>query len=368
MSGLMNKINGQGIFFQEKVKDCLLKFFIANPRIYCLQRVLRSLNDANFRQQIMEIGHNPDVIQMHSYGELHPETNIYFIEVGNSKMGFGACYRYALYGLFFARQLGFTPVVRFAADSPYQEKEPIQGTNNPFEYYFRSTSDISVTDVFRSKRVFLHNGYYISRIEQDLGNPAPEIGTGYVVDEPYLQRLASLVRQYVVLNDYTYKYIEVCLNGLVSRLWKETKILGVQVRGTDFALNWNNHPNMIQPEEFFVAIDEAMDTNKFEYIFLATDDAHRVEAFQDRYGRKLIYFKDVHRGTKQINISLEENVRENNHYLNGLEVLRDIYALANCNGFIAGISQVSILARVIKYSLNSKYEYMKILDKGLYKT
>ena len=74
----------------------------------------------------------------------------------------------------------------------------------------------------------------------------------------------------------------------------------------------------------------------------------------------------MHHGDGAQNIALRVLDRENTHYLDGLEALRDVYTLAECNGLIAGLSQISIAARIVRLAENGSFEYMKILDKGIY--
>ena len=57
--------------------------------------------------------------------------------------------------------------------------------------------------------------------------------------------------------------------------------------------------------------------------------------------------------------------RENHHYKLGLEVLRDMYTLSCCNGIIAGLSNVSIFARIVKLSRGCDFEFMNYLNKGI---
>jgi len=106
----------------------------------------------------------------------------------------------------------------------------------------------------------------------------------------------------------------------------------------------------------------------FTHIFLATDDNTRLEAFKERYGERLLYYEDVHRGEGVRLAILDALDRENTHYLDGLEALRDMYTLAACDGLIAGLSQISISARIRRLADYGPFEYMNILDKGLYRS
>ena len=55
------------------------------------------------------------------------------------------------------------------------------------------------------------------------------------------------------------------------------------------------------------------------------------------------------------------------YYKLGLEVLRDVYTLASCDGLICGLSHVSCAARYIKSAKGEMFEDIKILDSGMNK-
>lgn len=60
-----------------------------------------------------------------------------------------------------------------------------------------------------------------------------------------------------------------------------------------------------------------------------------------------------------------EHEREEQKYYLGREVLRDMLTLSCCDGFIAGVSNVSNFARIWKYRQNKAFQYMKIINRGL---
>jgi hypothetical protein len=61
------------------------------------------------------------------------------------------------------------------------------------------------------------------------------------------------------------------------------------------------------------------------------------------------------------------NNRMHHKYKLGLEVLRDMHTLAKCQGFICGLSQVSICAQIQKISNNEKFDFLHVIDKGINK-
>lgn len=84
------------------------------------------------------------------------------------------------------------------------------------------------------------------------------------------------------------------------------------------------------------------------------------------FGSKLLFYSDVKRTSEQQSVAFSDSRRKNHHFRLGLEVLRDAYTLAMCDGLIAGVSQVSICSEIVKKSKGEKYTYKKICDKGVY--
>ena len=350
-------------FFHEKIQRQLLKF----PTLHYLQRVWRYRKDADFVNRVMNINHDPNILELKSYGEKNPNRNIYLLTFSNS-MGLGGYLRRILYLFAEAETLGFVPVVSMESENcPYFEKESVLGTQNPFEYYFEAASDISVEEAYQSKRVFLFSEGHEIRIEHDLGNRNAVVSGGYDLTDEYIFRLAEVTKKYIRTNSKTTDYIRESKNKLLSKSWDGRNILGVHIRGTDYALNWKHHPNMVHVDEFIRAIDKFIEEDGgFDYIFLATDDQNSLEKMKAYYGDKLLYYVDVHRGEGNIGVFDEKNDRPLNAYLNGLEVVRDMYTLADCDGLICGLSQVSFMARIFRLSNGASYRKFEVLDKGIY--
>lgn len=356
------------IFFREKIYLFIQKELKKHPKLYYLQWVWRHRNEEKIVSQVMMLNRNPNVLEIERFGNKNPKKNIYFIDInGNNAMGFAAYLKQTIFGVFEAEYLGFVPVVYYnPSGCLYAEAEPVNGTKNPFEYYFEQVSDISVAEVYESARVFLFSPFHGVRIEYELGNPDPYASSGYFVSEDYIAKMARVFKKYIRLVATVRNQISEDMNGLISNGWQEKKILGVHLRGTDYALKWAGHPNMVTTDEFIVAIDEVLSLYDYEYVFLATDDKKCLDALIEKYGSKLIYYKDVARGAEALNTAMVESARPRHHYLNGLEVVRDMYTLARCDALVCSRSQVSTLARTIRLAEAGPYKHLKVLDKGIY--
>lgn len=328
-------------------------------------KVFKNINDKKFVERAISINRNFNGLYFESYGKKNKEKNLFLVNICDKAIGFGAFLRWSIYGIAKAVNLGFIPIIKWGPDCIYKEEKVIFDTENPFEYYFKQIDNINMKELYDSNKVFTADLPFLN-IEKE-HNIFQKMSGGYEINEEFISYLGNIYNSYIHLNERTENYIKKSINDSFPKDWKKKKILAVHVRGTDFNLYWNNHPNIVQVDDFFSAIEEAFHMGGFDYIFLATDDSNRLEIFKNKYKNKLIYFSDVHRSSGKLNVAFEKNDRENNAYLNGLEVIRDMYTLAYCQGLIAGLSHVSFTARIIKYSLNEEYIYKKIIDKGIYK-
>jgi len=352
-------------FYKTSLYECIYKKIRKYPKMDYLQRVWRHRNDRYFVDQVMKILHDPEIFQLKIFGNKNPEKNLYLISL-EANSGLGAALRVTLLGLSVADQLHFVPVVVYQPETcTYAESRPIHGTTNPFEYFFVQPGDITLEETYESRNVFLYNQAHHIRAEHDI-RAMMNLSQEYVVNDVYLEKLAYLFKKYMRLNSFVQTAVERDMHKLCPK-WQAAKILGVHIRGTDYALNWVNHPHMVSADDFMMAIDETLEKYNIDYVFLATDDMRRLDALQKRYGSKLLYYKDVHRATGNIGVHEEKNSRPMNRYLNGLEVIRDMYTLAKCSGLICGLSQVSFMARIIRLSQESPYDFVKILDNGIYR-
>lgn len=348
-----------------------IKFYITKlrfkyPIIYIFAVLLKKMKDKEFIDLILN---RENILKYNNFGPLNDEKIIYFIAINQSEIGFGAYFRWTLHALYDADTLKAEPVVYFGEMCPYRENINIAGTDNPFEYYFEQPAKIKVEAALKSSKVISFMGPNLYRIDKSLGimKDSSDLPVGYKnISDKYIITLGAIVQKYIKLNSKSIEFISTSQKKIFRDNIDLKTVLAVHVRGTDFALHWDKHPNIVGIEDYFKIIDEAIEKHHFKYIFLATDDSVRLNIFKDKYNEKLLYFEDVNRTSEQVNVSFVRNDREKNRYLNGLECLRDMYTMAKCGGFIAGLSQVSISVRIINRSSENIFLYEKIINKGIY--
>lgn len=271
--------------------------------------------------------------------------------------GFYALFHRMMNGLYFAERFGFTPVADRWIGCAYEEKEQIDGTNVVFEYYFNPLSDISLDDALESYSVVIP------------GNPSLDMMARkcqskewYRPNDVYVREMARLYKKYVSLNEKTSKKIKTDINGLIGS--EGEQCLAVHFRGTDYKGNWNGHPVSIDFESYVHSIRECLETGKYSKILLATDDNNYKDLFYKEF-KNVVCYDDVFRSDNDVSAAFSKSDRELHGYRLGYEVIRDVYTMANCGGFISGHSMVSQAAEEVRIAQDKEYKDRIILDKGI---
>lgn len=332
-----------------RLKDKLEQLKFA---MYCFDQG----KDTRFVKSVKQLSNSDHMVYLESYGQKKSENAVYFIDMDASHSGFFADHNRLLALLYFADLYGMKPVVKYHSEYCYAEDHPVNGTNNPFEYYFKQPSDVTLESIKEYQMVVRcrkENSYLINQLCED--------ANGYRRSDKYLDEMARITAKYIHLNDI----VSANIFSDIKQLLADEKVLGVHVRGTDFKQNYNGHPVSVGISEYLAEASKVFQEENYGRIFLATDDSEAVEMFKAKFEEKVVFYQNVTRSGGNETVMHSAITRENHHYLLGLEVLRDMYTLAACDGLVAGLSQVSYAARIQKKSTGCEYRNLVILDKGI---
>lgn len=335
------------------MKNIFLEFINRHERAKVIWTVLKNNGDSELRKRILDEDYLTVSVRDISDGtalEGIPKI-LYRIEIGTWGDGFFAEYRRLLNYLYYCEVFGFVPYVHFNKDFTYAEKGLVNGTDNPFEYYFLQPC-VSEQEVLQYR-------YSVNSrlVDCEFANRLKPLN-GYDISEEYIDTMAKISDKYIKFNSSTEQYL-----SQAEELISGKKCLGVHVRLTDFKQNYWGHPVCATADCHLEYAKRALGELGFEGVFLATDDEETVTLFKNEFGDRLFYYQDVVRSSGQVSVAFSSSLRENHHYKLGLEVIRDMYTLSLCQGLVAGKSQVSICA-MIENRRKSPYEYVHIIDKG----
>ena len=298
------------------------------------------------------------VMRCECYGDDNPDKNLYYIEMGDKNNGFFAEYHKLLKFLYYADRFRFTPVVKYTGDFLYSEDHKVNGSDNPFEYYFLQPGGVSVDSLKISRNVFLAEYVHtqIPEIKDSKDND-------YEVSPEYIDIMGGIAGKYIRLNDTVRETVD----RASETMGVNCRTVGVHYRGTDYKREMADHPRFSAINEYIASVSGLLEKDCYDKVFLATDSAEALEEFRKEFKDMVVYCKDSIRSDSDVSVAFSESEREDHHYLLGLEVLRDMIVLSKCGALVAGLSQVSLAARITNASGESKYRDTVIISKGVSK-
>lgn len=323
-----------------------------NTTLHFFVKALKHINDKEYLEFFINRENEPLLLEFESRGSSCRGDSIYLIEEVGAGYGFFAEFHTMLQKLIFAECFHLKPYVRWGKNFLYYEEEMAE-VPNAYEYMFE------VINGDLSDKIETADLLTVSKMGQ-AGWVEERYQRGYDLSAEYLEKAAEVYRRYIRLNSQISHRIQ----NEISKVLCSKKTLGVHYRGTDFKMNYDNHPVCVTLAQELEVIKKAMEEEGFEQIFLATDDKEAIDVFRNEWKDKVVFYTDVVRGDTTTSVAFSESARKEHHYLLAYEVLRDMLTLAACDGLVAGVSQVSICARIAKESTGEKYQFQQIIDNG----
>lgn len=339
------------------MKELIRKILDKHPVLFAIARIVRNKNNMDFISLVNGLEDNPNIVFLVPKQDIKYDGKaVCAIQAGTENDGFFACVRWALDGLYFCDKMNFVPVIYFAHNSIYFDEEVFGNDKNPFNYYFDDVESIDIGDLCGKPQIDFNprNSLLAENMNGKLS---------YAVSNRYIEEMAYIMRKYLHFNSEVQAYMDLYIKDL--RINEET--LGVHIRGTDYKLNYRNHPNFVGSTEYFREIDHLLESRIFKKIFLATDDNDILDEFKNHYDEEqIIYSNKVERSNGVEGVHTRKNKGKTPYEL-GLDVIGDMGALSKCGGILSGMSQVALISRVYKQSNNESYIYDRILNKGINK-
>lgn len=254
----------------------------------------------------------------------------------------------------YAVKKGYVPVIDMK-NYPNMYLYPDEvGHVNTWEYYFEQPGGISLEEALSSRK------YILSRDSNLFDNAEYDMQI-FPEDLKNLDRWRGVYKRFLRFKPEVTARLE-----RMTELYGGRKILGLPVRGTDYAhLKPKGHPIPPTAEQAIEKAREAMSERGFDSVYLATEDKKIAAKFQEAFGDKLIlpeadyldYDYEHPKSLASIN-----GKRENDKYLRGLEYLVSMLFLSKCAGFISSKTSGAIGTMC----MSEGFEYIYIFDLGVY--
>lgn len=275
-------------------------------------------------------------------GKLNPDKVFYIIR-RYPGTGLFSNLAYVVNHIQIANRMGFIPIVDMKNyPSVYNENDKIFGTLNSWEYYFEQLTDYSLDEVYQSKNIIITDNKFYR--DEEFKN---KITTS--------DNLVTLLKKKIKLKKTKYKTI----NYLRRKLFKGEKILGVHHRGTGYKIT--EYPITIN--QMINIINEILKKDKYDKIFLVTEDSVNFKALKKYYKEKIICLENSQRGKTNLEV-WKKYPRRLHRYKLGRDILYETFLLSYCDGFF----DIDTNPREIAYALNlnpkqKRYSYNNGINK-----
>lgn len=280
-----------------------------------------------------------------SFGKLHSDKTFYVIRLYPPATGFLSNYNYVLGAIEYACKNNYIPIVDMENYMTlYHEDQPINGTNNVWEYYFVQPSNFTLSEVYNSKNVILSNG----TLDSFLGKI-----------ENYPQRIEYAAM--VPFNRHTQLDINKITCGVVEKI-HEGKTLGVVYRATDYQ-NTKGHSKILPLEVFFNIIEEKKKLWGLDSVFIMTESETALEFFKEKVS-DLLYINrprisKYKSGTNISGLTPDSISKHENTIL----YLAEVFTLSKCHSIISIPNNGTYVALLWNMM---RYKNIEILNTGKY--
>jgi hypothetical protein len=250
---------------------------------------------------------------------------------------------------------GFIPILEFES---YKNTingftvDPTKG--NPWEYFFNQPFGYEYNNVIRKAKNIKYFECKLNKM-----NPQPSI----FLNKAFKNYWHILANKYIPIKNE----IIIESNRIMKTIFKGSKnVLGVLLRGTDYvAMKPRGHPIPPKTEDVIKNVKLLDNKNKYNWIFLATEDNNIRDIFIKSIGIKVkcllsktkISYNYSTKKLLALNINFKKNLDYNKIYL------LNIIILSKCLDFLAANTSGTIGV----FILTEGYRYYKVYNLGNYK-
>ena len=265
--------------------------------------------------------------------------------------GFFANFFWVLDGLSLAQRNGWCPVVDMQRHTTrFNERRPVHGTTNAWEYYFEQPGDISLTEA-DTPGALRQDG----RLLGEFFWTPTELADDPRVHGELAARGRMLLERYVRVRPD----IAASVDTVVPQA-DATHTLGVHVRGTDMRRpEAPGHPIPPPPSAYLDAALRIATDRSVDRVYLACDETETVDLFSAAFGSTLVV-TDAYRVSTTTPTAPGYTWwfgarRPQHRYRLGREVLVDALALSRCTSLLCGASNVALAATMFAAQLPELY-------------
>ncbi len=294
-----------------------------------------------------------------SFGEKN-KNKIFYVIRRYPTAGFFSNITFILNQLKISEMLNFTPVIDMQNyPTLYNENQLIKNTYNAWEYFFYNLNKYSLSEVYKSKNVFLSNLKFEENMALDMTNKS-------------IRKYLKKIKVKKEINEKVKSFAKKNFNP-------KDKILGVHFRGSTYK---TARGHALPPTSNYMIknIENLIKKYNYNKIFIVTEEQKYLDALKKKFKKNCIFFPSFR--MKNID-SFKIYPRKNHRFLLGEEILIETILLSKCKGLTYIKSNVISAALILskkkinlheiflgynsrnKYIANWKWFIKSILPKNL---
>lgn len=302
-----------------------------------------------------------------SFGAGNPDRTFYVVRSIDDQSRFYtgpvhnllANYFYVISHLQYAQSRGWIPVVDQLNYPVYNRVSvPVNGSMNPWEYFWEQPGGVALEEVYRSRHVVLSKRSWFW--QWDMGYDAENYLNTQTVERFHL------LSEMAALNAPTEQHVRAVRERLLP---EEDKTLGISYRFGGHARNspyhGSGHP--VQPEisRLIEIAGDRLEKWQMKHIFFASDESGAVQQFQMAFGERLITLprKRADAGSSYSAERPNPMYLPEQSYRTALDYLTEMELLSHCGALIGSITSG------LRYAIvrnGGRYANLEILDCGLF--
>jgi len=244
----------------------------------------------------------------------------YYIIKRNRWHGMFSNLHYVLSHLILAKKNKYKPIIDMENfPTIYNEKKRIDDSFNSWHYYFKKFTKKNINSIYKNNNF----------IYSDSSN----LDTSKIKKNEYSQY------KKILKNDLIKNKIIKKAERFENKFFKNKKVLGIHLRGSDqkkAAL----HPFPPTYTQVEAVLKKIQIKNKFDIIYLVTEEKKYVSKFKSKLGNKLICFPSFRSNHDIFSIY----PRKNHRYLLGLETIINMILLSKVDHLIHSNTNFSAMA------------------------
>ncbi len=254
-----------------------------------------------------------------SLNSKNKKKEIFYIIKRTPGAGLFSNFIFVLNHLKLADSLGYKPIIDMENfPTIYNEKKTVNGSKNSWNYYFTNKKNYSLKKILKENKFIITSNKFSKSFSHTIDS----------------NQYRVLFKKYFKINNEHLRFVE----SFRKKFFSNKKILAVHLRGTSYKTS-ANHPTPTTENQTIKLLDDFIKKNKFDKIFLCTEDLNYFNLVKKRFKNKTIFLSDAYKSFKDD--AFKTYPRKFHRYKLGRDILFEALLISKCDSFIFTNSNVS---------------------------